>query len=80
MVGVSPSTVQRWATADNPADARADVIGLDGKRRPGARYNTAGRDALILQRRADGLSVRAIASETGWSVGTVHCVIKAASS
>ena len=86
IVSLSASTVHRDVSASR-GDLETDddgnllvplTMGLDGKVRPSRRLDTRGRDALIVQMRADGDSVRAIAAAVGCSVGTVHRVIKAA--
>ena len=51
------------------------TIGLDGKLRPARRGDTTKRDQEILKLRMQGMSLRAIASKLGCSVGTVHRVI-----
>jgi hypothetical protein len=53
-------------------------VGLDGKKRPNRRFNTTARDTRIHELRTAGQSVRAIASDVGCSVGTVHRVLKSA--
>ncbi|WP_420898503.1 helix-turn-helix domain-containing protein [Cryobacterium lactosi] len=51
-------------------------MGLDGKVRPSRRVDTTERDARISELRASGISIRAIATSVGCSVGTVHRVLK----
>ena len=80
VVRASPSTVRRAAKraifyADDGSPQVPMVRGLDGRLRPGVRYDTSGRDVLIRQFRAEGKSLRAIAAEVGVSVGTVHRVV-----
>jgi DNA invertase Pin-like site-specific DNA recombinase len=52
------------------------LLGRNGKVRPSRRFDTIARDERIGSLRADGLTVRAIATEVGCSVGTVHRVLK----
>jgi DNA-binding NarL/FixJ family response regulator len=69
----SPSTV--WRVQSARARNLGLSLGRDGKLRPDRRIDTTQRDALILKLRAEGKSLRAIATEAGCSVGTVHRVI-----
>lgn len=82
ILGVSPSTVHRdragvdQVTTDEDGSLLIPMTrGLDNKLRPTVRYDTSGRDRLIRQLRAEGKTIRAIASEVGCSVGTVHRVV-----
>lgn len=81
-LGVSPATAYRDTLALRPPPDENGMIevgktmGLDGKVRPNRRVYTGDRDARILELRAAGRSVRAIASECECSVGTVHRIIK----
>lgn len=73
-LGVSHSTVARWRAEMG----LVKMTGKDGKVRmnhQNADLQNA-RNALILRLRAEGRSVRNIASEARCSVGTVHRVIK----
>jgi DNA-binding NarL/FixJ family response regulator len=50
-------------------------VGRDGKYRPKRRIDTRNRDDAIRRLRAEGASIRTIATELDWSVGTVHRVL-----
>ena len=54
------------------------ITGLDGRRRPARRTDTTERDELIRARRAEGLSLRAIALQAGCSHFTVARVLRLA--
>lgn len=72
----SPSTLRRLLEVNGAADpAPKYVVGLDGKRHPARRTDTSARDSRIRSLRAEGRSVRAIATAVGVSVGTVHRVV-----
>lgn len=80
--GVSPSTVHRqrqrrddYQPDDDGLVTVGMVQGLDGKLRPSRQIDTTERDKRIRRLHRDGRSMRAIASEVGCSVGTVHRVI-----
>jgi transposase len=83
-LGVSPTTVQRDLAAeygDLEPTREGELIvpywvGLDGKARPARKFDTSGRDALIIRLRTEGKSLRAIATAAKCSVGTVHRVTK----
>ena len=81
--GVSPSTVLRHiqATEDYQPDADGMVtvshtMGRDGKMRPDRRTDTRERDKQIRKLHKAKVPMRAIATEVGCSVGTVHRVIR----
>ena len=80
--GVSATTVLRdlrqrpgYAPGEDGAVDVFPVMGLDGKVRPSRRLDTSVRDALILELRGAGRSVREVAAAAGCSVGTVHRVV-----
>lgn len=80
LMGMSVSTVMRKTHAANPPDENGRIRvgmhrGADGKLRPGRRFDTTDRDAEIGGLHTAGRSMRAIASEVGCSVGTVHRVV-----
>jgi DNA-binding NarL/FixJ family response regulator len=50
-------------------------LSRDGKYRPKRRIDTRNRDAAIRRLRSEGASIRTIAAELDWSVGTVHRVL-----
>jgi DNA-binding NarL/FixJ family response regulator len=50
-------------------------LGRDGKYRPKRRLDTRNRDDAIRRLRTEGASIRTIAAELDWSVGTVHRVL-----
>ncbi|MEU2198721.1 helix-turn-helix domain-containing protein [Isoptericola sp. NPDC019482] len=84
VTGVSPSTAHRDLASlpgyQPDAEGRiavGRVMGLDGKVRPSRRFDTTARDQRIRELRDEGLSMRAIATEVGCSVGTVHRVCSA---
>lgn len=80
ILGVSASTVVRDRQRVDK-DGRAVVWkarGIDGKVRPSRRLDNRERDALIVQRRQAGDSLRTIALAADCSVGTVHRVLKTA--
>jgi DNA-binding NarL/FixJ family response regulator len=56
-------------------DTRHWCLGLDGKWRPNSRFDTTQRDRQIVLLRSSGKSIRAIGTEVGCSVGTVHRVL-----
>lgn len=58
--GASPRSIFRWTS-----EPRADYLARADEKR--------GRVRVL---RAQGLSIRAIAAETGYSVGTVHRYVK----
>jgi len=79
----SPTTVLKDIQQSPEYQTREDgtidvypVFGLDGKVRPGRRVDTTARDEHIRALRAAGQSLRAIATQVGCSVGTVHRVLK----
>lgn len=54
------------------------ILGLNGKLYPNQRFDATRRDRRIVTLRVmDGKTIRAIAAETGCSVGTVHRVLTA---
>lgn len=75
-IGISPTTLNKLVIADTTNDDGSIQVptrtGLDGKRRPGRRFDTTYRDQQIGQLRHDGQTVRQIATNLGCSVGTVH--------
>ena len=82
ILGVSATTALRdrkqhpgYAPGEDGAVDVFTVMGLDGKVRPSRRLDTSVRDALILELREAGQSVRKIAAAAGCSVGTVHRVV-----
>lgn len=58
--GASPRSIERWTS-----EPRADYLARADEKR-----------ARVRVLRAQGLSIRAIAAETGYSVGTVHRYVK----
>ena len=62
--GMSVATIARWTS-----EPRADYLARADEKR-----------ARVRELRGKGLSVRAIAAETGYSVGTVHRDVKEAES
>lgn len=88
IAGVSPATVLRDLRANDPnydgdqegAIEVGKAVGLDGRIRPSRRYDTTERDARIRALREEGKLIRTIAEEVGVSIGTVHRVIKQATS
>lgn len=82
VLGVSPSTAHRYIVENRELPAEDGTItvgktmGTDGKLRPNRRFDTTERDRLILDMRAEGSSVRAVAEAVGCSVGTVHRIVK----
>jgi hypothetical protein len=80
-MGVSATTVMRDLHKSNPPDENGMIsyrmiLGTDGKRHPGRRFNTTARDSHICELRDAGQSIRAIAADVRCSVGTVHRVLK----
>lgn len=59
-IGCTPQTIRNWT-----AEPREDYLARANEKRQ-----------RVQELRAKGLSVRAIARETGYSVGTVHRYIK----
>jgi DNA-binding Lrp family transcriptional regulator len=78
-MGISPTTVLKLTRAEPDEDGMILVgktLGLDGKVRPDRLVDTTDRDARIVRAyREEGKAMRAIASEVGCSVGTVHRVL-----
>lgn len=62
LTGLSTATIIRWTS-----EPREDYLARANEKR-----------ARVRELRGKGLSVRAIAAETGYSVGTVHRYIKEA--
>lgn len=62
LTGLSTATIIRWTS-----EPRADYLARADEKR-----------ARVRELRGKGLSVRAIAAETGYSVGTVHRYVKEA--
>ncbi|TAJ49663.1 MAG: hypothetical protein EPO52_01505 [Herbiconiux sp.] len=83
MIQSSPTTVMKmrkdlddWHPDENGRIQVRTVRGLDGKLRPGRRFDTTERDDNIRLRRSSGQTIRAIADAVGCSVGTVHRILK----
>lgn len=76
--GHSPTTVQKYL-AGWTNDGQNVIVtmkqGLDGKRRPSRRYDTAERDHEIRLLHFSGKTIAEIAAEVGCSVGTAHRVL-----
>lgn len=62
LTGLSTATIIRWTS-----EPREDYLARANEKR-----------ARVRELRGKGLSVRAIAAETGYSVGTVHRYVKEA--
>jgi len=80
--GVSPTTVQKVLHLLNPPDEHGMIRaskarGLDGRVRLNRQIDTTDRDTRIRELHSAGKAMRAIADETGCSVGTVHRVVNA---